>query len=41
MVQQKMLKIIRSKETSEINGDNLNNVRHEISRHFRKKRGNI
>jgi hypothetical protein len=41
-----MLKIIRSEETaklqwlqdpSEINGDNLNNVRLEASRHFRNK----
>jgi hypothetical protein len=24
-----------------INGDNLNNIRHETSRHFRNKRGNI
>jgi hypothetical protein len=42
-----MLKISRSKETvklqwlqdpSEINGDNLNNVRHEASRYFRNKK---
>jgi hypothetical protein len=42
-----MLKIIRSKETakfqwlqdpSEINGDNLNNVRCDASRHFRNKK---
>jgi hypothetical protein len=26
---------------SEINGDNLNNIRHETSRRFRNKRGNI
>jgi hypothetical protein len=41
-----MLKIIRSKkqtkfqwlqDSSEINGDNLKNVRHEASRHFRNK----
>jgi hypothetical protein len=41
-----MLKIIRSKKTSqnavvtsskEINGDNLKNIRHETSRHFRNK----
>jgi hypothetical protein len=46
MVQQRMLRITRSKEinqitviwdTSEINGDNLCNVRREASRHFRKK----
>jgi hypothetical protein len=24
-------------DTSEINGDNLNNIRHETSRHFRNK----
>jgi hypothetical protein len=46
-----MIKINRSKEKaklqwlqdpSEINGDNLNNVRREASRYFRnKKRGNI
>jgi CRISPR/Cas system CSM-associated protein Csm5 (group 7 of RAMP superfamily) len=33
-----MLKIIRSKETSEINEDNLNTVRREASRHFRNKK---
>jgi hypothetical protein len=42
-----MLRIIRSEEKaklqwlqdpSEINGDNLNNVRHEISRHYRNKK---
>jgi hypothetical protein len=32
-----MPKIISSKETSEINGNNLNNVRHEASRHFRNE----
>jgi hypothetical protein len=41
-----MIKIIRQNETSQIavvtgskriNGDNLNNIRHETSRHFRKK----
>jgi hypothetical protein len=26
---------------SEINGDNLNNIRRETSRHFRNKRGNF
>jgi hypothetical protein len=42
-----MLKIIKSRKTaklqwlqdpSEINGDNLNNVRKEASRHFRNKK---
>jgi hypothetical protein len=42
-----MLKIIRTKkqaklhwlqDPSEINRDNLNNVRHEASRHFRNKK---
>jgi hypothetical protein len=37
MVSQRMLKIIRSKETSKINGDNLNNVRCKASWHFRNK----
>jgi hypothetical protein len=45
-----MFKTIRSKETSQIarlqdpsqiNGDSLNNVRHDANRHFRKKVGNI
>jgi hypothetical protein len=45
-----MLKISRPKETSQIaglqdpikiNGDNLNNIRCEASRHFRNKRGDI
>jgi hypothetical protein len=47
MVRRRMLKIIRSKkqakfqwlqDPSEINGDNLNNVRHEASKHFRNKK---
>jgi hypothetical protein len=33
-----MFESIRSKETSQINGDNLNNIRREASRHFRDKR---
>jgi hypothetical protein len=28
-------------DPSEINGDNVNNVRCEARRHFRKKRGNL
>jgi hypothetical protein len=28
-------------DTSKIHGDNLNNIRRETSRHFKKKRGNI
>jgi hypothetical protein len=28
-------------ESSEINGDNLNNIRRETTRHFREKIGNI
>jgi hypothetical protein len=47
LISQRMLKIIRSKETSQtavvtwpskINGDNLNNVRREAGRHFRNKK---
>jgi hypothetical protein len=47
MVRETMLKFIRSKEKakfqlledpSEINGDNLNNVRSEASRYFRKQK---
>jgi hypothetical protein len=47
MVRQRMLKIIRSKETSQTavvmaskrkKWDNLNNIRREASRHFRNKR---
>jgi hypothetical protein len=35
-----MLKLVTSKETSPINGDNLNNEKREASRHFsNKKRG--
>jgi hypothetical protein len=32
------LETVRSKETSQINGDNFNNVRCEASRHFRNKK---
>jgi hypothetical protein len=39
--QRKEAKLQWLQDPSEINGDNLNNVRHEVSRHFRKKRGNI
>jgi hypothetical protein len=47
MVRQWTHKIIRSKETNyiavvqnpiKINGDNLDNVRREVSRHFRNKK---
>jgi hypothetical protein len=33
-----MFKIIRSRETSEIHGDNLNNVRSKVSGHFGNKK---
>jgi hypothetical protein len=46
MVRQRMFKIQNKlqllQDPSEINGDNLNNVRREVSRYFRgRKRGNI
>jgi hypothetical protein len=33
-----MLRIIRSEDPSEINGDKLKNVRRETSRHFRNRK---
>jgi hypothetical protein len=33
-----LFKTIRSKEKSQINGDNLNNIKRETSRHFRNKK---
>jgi hypothetical protein len=36
--QRKQAKLQWSQDPSEINGDNLNNVRHEASRHFRNKK---
>jgi hypothetical protein len=38
MVQQLMLRIVISKGRSKINGDNLNNIRYEASRHFRNEK---
>jgi hypothetical protein len=35
--QRKQAKLQWLQDPSEINGDNLNNVRHEASRHFRNK----
>jgi hypothetical protein len=34
----KQAKLQRLQDPSEINGDNLNNVRREASRHFREKK---
>jgi hypothetical protein len=39
--QRKQAKLQWLQDPSEINGDNLNNVRREDSRHFRNKKGNI
>jgi hypothetical protein len=39
--QRKQAKLQWLQDPSEINGDNLNNVRCEASRHFRNKTGNI
>jgi hypothetical protein len=39
--QRKQAKLQWLQDQSEVNGDNLNNVRREASRHFKKKRGNI
>jgi hypothetical protein len=39
--QRKQVKLQWLEYPSEINGDNVNNVRRKTSRHFRKKRGNI
>jgi hypothetical protein len=36
--QRKQAKLQWLQDPGEINGDNMNNVRHEASRHFRKKR---
>jgi hypothetical protein len=36
--QRKQAKLQWLQDPSEINGDNLNNVRHEASRHFRNKK---
>jgi uncharacterized protein YaaR (DUF327 family) len=36
--QRKQAKLQRLQDPSEINGDNLNNVRHEDSRYFRNKK---
>jgi hypothetical protein len=38
--QRKQAKLQWLRDPSEINGDNLNNVRREVSRYFRYKRGN-
>jgi hypothetical protein len=39
--QRKQLELRWLKDSSEKNGDNVNNIRREASRHFKKKRGNI
>jgi hypothetical protein len=39
--QRKQVKLQWLQDPNEINGDKLNNVRREASRHFRKKGGNI
>jgi hypothetical protein len=39
--QRKQAKFQRLQDPSELNGDNLNNVRCDANRHFRIKRGNI
>jgi hypothetical protein len=39
--QRRQARLLWMQYPSEINEDNLNNIRHEASRHFRKKRGNI
>jgi hypothetical protein len=39
--QRKQVKLQWLQDPSEINGDNLNNVRCDASRHFRNKRWNI
>jgi hypothetical protein len=36
--QSKQVKLRRLQGPSKINGDNMNNVRHEASRHFRNKK---
>jgi hypothetical protein len=41
LVQRKVAKQNWLQDPSEINRDNLNNIRHEDSRYFRSKRGNI
>jgi hypothetical protein len=38
LYEMKEAKLQRLQQPSEINGDNPNNVRHEVSRHFRNKR---
>ncbi|PNF33543.1 hypothetical protein B7P43_G17402 [Cryptotermes secundus] len=40
-VQRKQAKLQWLQDPSELNGDNLNNIRRETSRHFRNKKGNI
>jgi hypothetical protein len=39
--QRKQAKLHWLQDPNEINGDNLNNVRSEVSTHFRNKRGNV
>jgi hypothetical protein len=39
--QRKQAKLQWLRDLNEINGDNLNNLRREASRHFTQKRGNI
>jgi hypothetical protein len=39
--QRKQVRLQWLQDPSKINGDNLNNIRRETSRHFRNKKGNI
>jgi hypothetical protein len=41
MLQRKQAKLQWYQDPSEINGDNLKNIKHETSRHFRKKKEGI
>jgi hypothetical protein len=41
LAQRKQAKLQWLQDSSEINGDDLNNIRREASRHFRNKRRNI
>jgi hypothetical protein len=39
MIERKLAKLQWLQDPNEINGDNLNNIRRETNRHFRKKYG--
>jgi len=39
--QRKQTKLQWLQNPSQTNGDNVNNVKHEVSRAFREKRGNV